>query len=474
MASPLIPLLTTLLSAIALARPAAASCPPVTPISCPNCFAVFVMPDTQNYVLSAWQPKGANHLDLITRYICDNRTSWTEPSTGKQMPILMTIHLGDIVETADGDAVTPNTAEWTLADAAFDTLDSCTPSVPYLVTIGNHDIVAGSYAGSTNLYDSYFGTDRWTSQGYGCSAPDSCNWSGGEWFIGGGDPIAVNSRNHVGLGSEGPTTLQAGRHRAGRIEAPNGQPFLFLGLELAFDFPPAAAGFMGIEGDDSAWPLEILGLYPTTATIVFHHSMLWVFPPGDTRLRWGPEIFRSDSISEPEGPVEDPDFGTSGGMEAVYDRLIKPFPQATFLFTGHVMFPTNQADYTIARAGGPSVSAFLRNYQSVNLAADPISNYGVGWNVVAVFDPDAQEVRVRSYRIDDQEAYATPAVNYDHTGTPEATECFDTDQASVGERVISWDFQVSGYTAPALSPAAMGALSALLLVGALRTIGLRR
>ena len=43
-----------------------------------------------------------------------------------------------------------------------------------------------------------------------------------------------------------------GRHRAGLIRSPAGERFLFMGLELAFDFPPAAAGFEGVEGDDLA------------------------------------------------------------------------------------------------------------------------------------------------------------------------------------------------------------------------------
>jgi hypothetical protein len=452
----------------ALPTPAVAACTPVTPVPCPNCFAVFVMPDTQSYTVATFQPKGGNHLDLVTRYICANRTGWTEPSTGKQMPILMTIHLGDIVQS--NEVVE---AEWQLADAAFDNLDACTPAVPYVVTIGNHDIQGKTYQRATSLYETYFGVDRWTSQGYGCTGLGDCDWNAGQWFLGGGDPIAVNSRNNVGGGTVGPTTLQAGRHRAARIEAPNGQPFVFVGLELAFDFPPAAPGFEGVEGDDSAWPIQVLSAYPDAPTIVFHHSMLWAFSPPDTRLRWGPETFLSDSIPEPPGPVEDPDFGTTGGMEAVYQQLIEPFPQAVFLFTGHVLTPTTQADYTIPRGGGLPVWAFLRNYQNRALIADNAFWYGVGWNVIAVFDPDAQEIRVRSYRIDDVEAYAEPPVNFDHTGQPAATECFDTDESGIGERVISWDFQVST-SAPAVSSIALGTLAALVLAAAFRLTGGRR
>jgi hypothetical protein len=48
-----------------------------------------------------------------------------------------------------------------------------------------------------------------------------------------------------------------------------------MGLELAFDFPPAAAGFEGVEGDDSAWPKQVFADYAGVPTIVFHHTMFW-------------------------------------------------------------------------------------------------------------------------------------------------------------------------------------------------------
>ena len=455
-------LLLLLLCPLAAACTTWADCTPIDPIPCPNCFAVFVMPDTQSYVHASRQPAGARHLDLVTRYLCQNHTSWTEPATGKQMPILMTIQLGDIVESGDSPSppLDPMT-EWRLADAAFDNLDACTPAVPYLVTVGNHDIGSngegrsglGNYQGSTNGYEHYFGVDRWTKQGHGCATPASCDLASGKWFIGGGDPIAANARNNVAPGIPGPATVQAGRHRAGLIRAPNGQRFLFLGLELAIDYPPAAAGFGAVEGDDSAWPRQVLSLYPDVATIVFHHSMLWMFDPPDTRLRWGPEIWQSDSISQPPHPDRGPELGTVGGMKDLYERIVEPFAQVRFLFTGHVFRPTNQADYTIARDGAPPVWAFLRNYQNrARGAPDPAQFYGAGWNVIAVFDPDAGEVRVRSYRIDDVAAYADPPLNFDHAGAPAPTECLDTDESGWGERVISWDFKVNENTAPSPPP----------------------
>ena len=129
-------------------------------------------------------------------------------------------------------------------------------------------------------------------------------------------------------------------------------------------------------------------------------------------------------------------------MEALYQRLIEPYPQAKFLFTGHVLRPRTQADYTIERKNGGPVWAFLRNYQNRPLPKSPSIGYGAGWNVIAAFDPDAKQVRVRSYRIDDEAGYATPTTNFDHKGKPAPTECLDMDEGGVPERTLSWDFQV--------------------------------
>ena len=463
-----------LLSTLLLLAPrlAWAQCTPVAPVPCPDCFAVFVMPDTQGYSDLVTQPAGGNHLDLVTRYVCDHRTAWTEPTTGKTMPILMVIQLGDLVQHSDrqelGDV--PLT-EWTRVSAAFDNLDECTPKVPYLVTAGNHDLVQYDYEHPSVGYQTYFGPDRWTNQGDACNSLVDCDWQAGQYFLGAGDTIVAGSRNNENSdgGSPGPPADQVGRHRAALIRAPNGQPFLFLGLEMAFDFPPAAAGSEGIERDDSAWPKHVLELHPLVPTIVFHHSMLWTFPPPDTRLRWGPETWHSDSIEPTPGDfMTDPDFGLTGGMEHLFDLMIAPYPQVRFLFTGHVFNPTHQADYTIPRPGGPPVFAFLRNFQTVELGLPGNEDvYGVGWNVVAVFDPAAQQVRVRSYRIDDEAAYADPPTDYLHTGEPVPTECMQMDQDGVGERIVSWDFRVGGVPIPGLSAPSTAALAAIVSAAAL-------
>ena len=429
----------------AVSPQANAACPPVAEVACPECFAVAVIPDTQRYTLLLHQPAGAAHLALITRYLCDHATNWQEPSTGKVMPIAMTLHLGDLVQSGDlTEAGAGALAEWARIDAAMDNLDACNPVIPYLTTTGNHDYHNGNYEGRTLGYETYFGTDRWTNAGYDCADPANCAGTAGEWFIGGGDPIAAFSRNNVNVtGLPGPASVQAGRHRAGVILAPNQQRFVFMGAEIAFDFPPAAPGFELTEGDDSAWIKNVLADYPNDPTIFFHHSMLLYDPD----YVFGPEIFRSDSLAE------GPPFDTGLGMEAIWNEVVVPYPQMFLAFSGHVINPAGQDDFTLTRTGAPDIAGVLRNYQQVSLPGVSLSNYGVGWTVMAVFDPETDEVRIRSYRIDDTDAYAE--IDYEHTGTPEPTECLDMDYLGVTERTVAFTFAESP-AVPAVSSTRLG------------------
>ena len=125
-------------------------------------------------------------------------------------------------------------------------------------------------------------------------------------------------------------------------------------------------------------------------------------------------------------------------MKALWQNVAAPYPQVFLAFSGHVVNPKHQDDLVFRRNGNPEIAGFLRNYQSVELDGVEGSRYGVGWNVIAAFDPAAGEIRVRSYRIDDIAAYADPPSNYDHRGEPAPTECLDVDQGGVLERTIPY------------------------------------
>lgn len=371
---------------------AAVPCEDPVPQPCPACFAVFIMPDTQSYtndsIVNNGEP-GATQFRLMTRWACQHQVGWIEPSTGKTMPISMLIQLGDIVENGDAQPI-----QWQRADAAFDELDTCQidedpePDVlPYLLVPGNHDIGVTSSAAGTSVgdyelgsdgYFTYFnadpsfGPDRWAD--YRCSDPSNCE--DGQWFIGGGDPIAFASRNLDEV--PGPTQTLPGRHRAAVIRSPNGQRFLFIGLENAFDFPPTE--YAG-HGDDSVWPKQVLADYPGVHAIMFHHFFL---NPLSGQLTPAATAYNMDSISPP-----------------IWTEMVAPFPQVLMSVNGHWIggsgsLPAREMDAWIPRSQGPDVLGVYRNYQ--NLFPWPSGN-GDSWNVIAVFDPEAQQIRLRSYQV---------------------------------------------------------------------------
>ncbi len=390
---------------------------------CADCFAIFVMPDVQFYTTLENQPEGAAHLDLVTRWICGNRASWREPATGKEMPILAVIQLGDLVQNGDKDEGSDGTLdEWMRVDAAFDNLDACPGgAVPYLVVPGNHDLhPKNRYQSKSAGYNQFFGTGRWAP--YQCTNPLECDTEAGKWFIGGGDPILANSRNNFD-GTPGPPTDQPARHRAALLPTPNGQRWLLLGLELAFDFPPPRHPS---EGDDLAWPRTILSAYPGVPAILFHHTLIG--PKGEFVEQAA--SFESDSIVS----TQDIWNGLSD-----HDGLLLSFNGH---WTGYLDDDGNprsvqEANAVLSTSSGLDVFAFFRNYQGLpNVDANGVpceKRLGGGWNVIAVFDPGAQEIRVRSYRIEDVDNDCS------HDGVPATTEALQKDLRGP-QTVVSYSF----------------------------------
>jgi hypothetical protein len=443
---------------------------------CDNCFAVFIMPDTQAYTQdwndTGFGPAPNDHLDLVTRYICANRLAWTEPATGKQMPILMVVQLGDMVQ-GTGTTEAETLVQWQVLSAAFENLDNCTPPVPYVLALGNHGTQPrGRYQAATTNWSRYFGHDRWAD--YACADPSECDWDAGEWFIGGGDDVHAHSRNHVpdyeltvsavengpfdvgeavewgidGLGlvqkwnkntgvlnlslgsgtppavndaisaaggasgtidastnvfpGTGPPSLEEGRHRAALVRAPNGQPWLFIGLELAFDMPPASHP---AERDDSAWIRGVLADYPGVHTVYGHHSMFNYGGSWQTKTWYGCDSRVS--------------------TETIWNSLVTPYPQVLMTLNANDSSPGLREDeWTLTTPAGADVHALFRNYAGsypTGWANGGVLTEQNGWNAIAVFDADDDEIRIRSYRIDDTDADGT----YD--GTPADSADLDMD-----------------------------------------------
>jgi hypothetical protein len=352
-----------------LAAPGAAI---VEPCANDNCFAVLVMPDTQEYVRTEmndpysrshvkFEEQAALHLERVSEWICQNRFAFTEESTGKTMSIELLIHLGDIVSSncknrADytvEDRCDSNSCEWDRAERVFAQLDACPlGSLRYLTVPGNHDWDgfpnAGAYAAiaTTNCYDDRFGEDNparvcWQPP-FRCLAMDSCHTAAGEWYIGSGDLIPQNSREVEG--SYGPPEDQPGRHRVGLILSPNGDPFLFMGLEPSPGLPFA-----------TAWPKAVMDANPQIPTMLFNHQGLT-------------------------------------DREVLFDPLVAEHSQVYLIMNGHSHTKVNLVNLVDLPNGLYNVPRLVRNYQT--------HLYGLGWQVVMVVDPDRGEVRVRSIRID--------------------------------------------------------------------------
>ena len=382
--------------ALPLASDAAVPCPePANPIACPNCMAVLVMPDTQDYTL--WQfnstDNGGNaaHTDeailranAAAEWACahtgDNSNYFVEPSTGKQMPVELVLHLGDMVWHGDReqpmDPAGPcprNECQWDRIERVFATLDAC--GVRYLTAPGNHDWDENFEAGairSTDLYQRYFPDTPsagsfpvrapWDSL-FRCNAPDDCDPNApssifGEWYIGGGD-IDIG-KNRIEMDSRmledetpGPPSDQHGRHRVGMLETPAGQhQFLFMGLEFGGRTSTTNVGALE---HSTAWPASVLADNPTVPTVLFNHE------------------------------------GIAQGQPEFQD-LVAAHSQVFLILNGHIGTDVNFSEMVVDPQPG-------RSYSVPRLARDRWPDMS-GWQEILVFDPDAGEVRVRSVKID--------------------------------------------------------------------------
>ena len=169
--------------------------PPATP------FTIIALPDTQYY--SESYPA---IFSSQTQWIVNNRAA---------MNIVYVAHLGDIVNVAS------QTAQWNNANTALSILDTV-PSLPYGLTVGNHDEDPNGNPAGTANYNAYFGYSRY--------APRS--WYGGHY--------GTNNDNHYVLFS------------ASGMD--------FIAIHMAYD-PSANSSVL-------AWAANLLQTHPTRRAIV--------------------------------------------------------------------------------------------------------------------------------------------------------------------------------------------------------------
>ena len=120
-------------------------------------FTIVALPDTQ-YYSCACNGGSAEYFVDQTAWIVEQRVARN---------IAFVTHLGDIVDSGDSDEY-----EWENADAAMTLLEDpattgLTDGVPYGLAVGNHDQGGGDgLDASTELYNQYFGIDRFEGRLY--------------------------------------------------------------------------------------------------------------------------------------------------------------------------------------------------------------------------------------------------------------------------------------------------------------------
>lgn len=185
-------------------------------------FTFLVIPDTQNYVLTA---ANTPFLQSQLQWIVDNRSP---------LNLAFTAGLGDIVDNHTSDA------QWGRASTSMAILDDA--GIPHSVIPGNHDYNLAT--GDFSKYDQYFPVSRYRDASWNSANASYGGYYGQNQF--GADPVDRQNMNNYAL-------FQAG-----------GMKFLLLNLELN---PP---------DDVLAWAQRVLDAHPDRRAIVSTHSYLAV------------------------------------------------------------------------------------------------------------------------------------------------------------------------------------------------------
>jgi hypothetical protein len=192
----------------------------------PN-FTIVALPDTQFY---------SSELNGGTGAMFQAQTQWIVNQRASRNIVFVT-QLGDCVQNGDngGDPV-----EWNRADAAFSLLENpvtttLADGIPYGIAVGNHDqSPIGNPNGTTNFYNQYFGTSRFTGRAY----------YGGQY--------GSNNDNHYQLFSA------------------SGMDFIIIHLEYDTAANPAVL----------TWADNLLQTYSTRRAIVVSHHIVNTGNPG--------------------------------------------------------------------------------------------------------------------------------------------------------------------------------------------------
>jgi hypothetical protein len=116
-------------------------------------FTIVVLPDTQYYTVEGRDLERFFYDQ--TRWVMDNAEAYN---------IVAVLHNGDVVNTASQNY------QWTIADRALSTLEAATSrsvdGMPFGISVGNHDQNPISTPGGTDIFNRWFGVERFAGRAY--------------------------------------------------------------------------------------------------------------------------------------------------------------------------------------------------------------------------------------------------------------------------------------------------------------------
>jgi hypothetical protein len=280
----------------------------------PHASTLVVLPDTQFYACAY-----PNIFEQQAQWVLDHR---------QDQAIQLVLHTGDIVDMNLD-------AQWQIAADSMHRLDGI---VPYLLTMGNHDLTATRDSLVASYFTlSNFVTDAWEPVAF--------------------DPERVdNTFGVVELG---------------------GKEWLVLGLE----FGPRDAVV--------AWAGDVLAAHADLPAILFTHAYLY-----SDGQRYDRSIQPLQPY-HPDGYAFTPEQGINDG-EDLWQKLVEPHENVRLVLSGHVI-PDGTARTTSRRASGTRVHQVLANYQLC--AACPCSEVegGDGYLRLLRFDDGGKHIAVSTY-----------------------------------------------------------------------------
>ncbi len=279
-------------------------------------FSVVVIPDPQEY--SRGRP------DIFI-----NQTRWIKENVDT-LNIKFVLQVGDLVDS--GKSAT----QWNVANRSMSILDG---SVPYLVTIGDHDYDSG-YTFSpamrlTTMYNTYFGYEKFAKY---------------DWF--GGHFPESGSENMYGFFSSGVGSVDSG-------DSGNNKDYMAISLEYC----PT--------DETIAWADNVISENSDKKVIVFTH--LYLNNKGMRTTALSVDSCSSSGVAGNEG-------------EDIWNKLISRHNNVVLVVSGDQFGFGVRTDYV----GDAPVNQVMENFQSV-------MNGGNGYLSIYTFMPEQNKIELRTY-----------------------------------------------------------------------------